>query len=156
MGEIGNRFIIDPFAKTSGRKKETFWKTVYNRLTLAKEFSKSSSIFTKYSKDIVPIVEHPSYPPGTKDPSQIFATLVNNSTQEETNCPSSPPRLKDPPQQTTFSTPPEKNIRTENSTNPSNLIPTPDSEEDFETINLRRNPVGMFEATKCLICPATT
>jgi len=31
---IGNRFIIDPFRKTSGRRKETSWKTIYNGLAI--------------------------------------------------------------------------------------------------------------------------
>ena len=151
--KIGNKFIIDPFSKKTGRKKEISWKTVYNRLALAKEFSKSSSIYTKDPKSIVPIAEHSSSPlRNENDTQEVLATLVDKSLQE--NRPSSPPGLKDPPQQTTFPTPPEN---TENATNrPSDLIQTPNSDEDFEITNLQRNPAGMFEITKCLTCPATT
>ena len=56
--KIGNGFVIDPFMKKSARRKETSWKTVYNRLALAKGFSKKGrTIYTNNPKEIIPIVE---------------------------------------------------------------------------------------------------
>jgi len=86
---IGNRFIIDPFRKTSGRRKEMSWKTIYNRLAIAKEFSKKGrTIYTNNPKDIIPIaVDCPSSPPKIKTPPQI-ATINDVS---ETSPSVSPP-----------------------------------------------------------------
>ena len=139
--EIGNRFIIDPFAKKkSGRRKETSWKTVYNRLALAKEFSrKGRTIYTNNPKEIVPIVECPSSPPGIKDPPQIATT----HDDKEMSPSASPPGIKDPPQIATI----EQNKQNQFY---NTFI------EDHKVIQLKRNAAGMFEVTKCETCPATT
>ena len=71
---------------------------------MAKEFFKEGrTIYTNNPKEIVPIIERPSSPPGIKDPPQITTT-----------------------------------------------------QNDTTVTQLKRNAVGMFEATKCETCPATT
>ena len=170
--KIGNRFIIDPFRKKGGRRKETSWKTIYNRLAIAKEFSrKHRTIYTDNPKDIIPIaVLRPSSPPGIKDPPPQIAT-INNVT--ETNSQASPPGIKDPPPQvetieqnndffseilgedSTLTTKDDSTLTmlTNISTETDNSIYIPDD----KVIQLKRNGVGMmFGVTNCETCPATT
>jgi len=163
---IGNRFIIDPFGKTSGRRKETSWKTSYNRLAFAKEFSKKGrTIYTKNPKDIIPIaVERPSSPPGIKDPPQIAS--INDIA--ETSPSASPPRIKDPPQIATiaqndqFSKIGEDSILTKDDSTLTMLTNISTESEnttyiaDDRVIQLKRNAVGMFGVINCETCPATT
>ena len=159
--KIGNRFVIDPFMKKSTRRKETSWKTVYNRLALAKEFSKKGrTIYTNNPKEIIPIVERPSSPPGIKDPPQIATT----DDVTETSLSASPPGIKDPPPQIATIVQNNENqfseigddstltMLTNISTNSENTTFI----EDHKVIQLKRNAVGMFEVTKCKTCPATT
>ena len=50
---IGHKHIIQPFTKDGGRVHDICWKSVYNRLWLAKEFSKESTVYVKNPKTIV-------------------------------------------------------------------------------------------------------
>ena len=160
---IGNRFIIDPFRKKGGRRKETSWKTIYNRLSLANEFSrKHRTIYTNNPKDIIPLKTNlpPSSPPGLKDPPpQVQIPLIPqiptiNNVTKTNSPPSSPPGLKDPPD---FS-----EILGEDSKDDSTLTNI-STESDFsnyiaddKVTQLKRNAVGMFAVTNCETCPATT
>ena len=129
--KIGNKFIIDPFAKKIGRRKETSWKTVYNRLALAKEFSKSSSIYKKNPKEIIPITGRPCSPPGRKDPPQTIAEASDVETNIDLNV------------QITY-----KNTNTE-ATNRT-------SRNNAEVVRLQRNPSGIFQIIKCDVCSCNT
>jgi len=164
---IGNRFIIDHFRKTSGKRKETLWKTIYNRLSLAKEFLKEGrTIYTQNPKDIIPIaVERPSSPPGNKDPPQI----VTLNDVAETNSSTSPPGIKDPPQVATIvqnnefseilgedSTLTKDNSTLTMLTNISTESDNSNYIADDKVIQLTRNAVGMFGVTNCETCPVTT
>ena len=82
---IGHKHIIQPFTKDGGRVHDICWKSVYNRLSLAKEFSKESTVYVKNPKTIVPVdlTTPPPSPPGQKDPeyAQASTSVARRSTR---------------------------------------------------------------------------